>query len=105
MKYARWRPGKSTLVALPNFHVAGSVVLLLAMLQGTRGAIVREINPAQLVQVIAGQCVNYAFRTPTGYKVPKSVDLVDALPCNATGKVLRWALRERYWQGQNRRVS
>ncbi len=39
-----------------------------------------------------------------GYKRPTSVDVVDALPRNATGKVLRRELREPYWQGHGRRV-
>jgi len=40
-----------------------------------------------------------------GFKTPKSVDFVDALPRNASGKVLRRALRERYWGGRDRQVN
>ena len=40
-----------------------------------------------------------------GFKVPKSVDFVEAMPRNATGKVLRRLLREPYWQGTGRRVA
>ena len=29
------------------------------------------------------------------YKVPRAVEVVDALPLNATGKVLKYVLRER----------
>jgi acyl-CoA synthetase (AMP-forming)/AMP-acid ligase II len=29
------------------------------------------------------------------YKVPRSVEVVDALPLNATGKVLKYVLRDR----------
>jgi acyl-CoA synthetase (AMP-forming)/AMP-acid ligase II len=39
-----------------------------------------------------------------GYKRPRSVDFVDALPRNPTGKILKRELRERYWQGRDRRV-
>jgi acyl-CoA synthetase (AMP-forming)/AMP-acid ligase II len=38
------------------------------------------------------------------YKMPRSVDFLDALPRNAMGKVLRRELRERYWQGHAVRV-
>ncbi|GMU78003.1 MAG: long-chain-fatty-acid--CoA ligase [Acidimicrobiia bacterium] len=38
------------------------------------------------------------------YKCPTSVDRVDALPRNATGKVLRRVLREPYWTQHSRRV-
>jgi long-chain acyl-CoA synthetase len=40
-----------------------------------------------------------------GYKLPKSVDFVDALPRNATGKVMKHELRARYWQGRERNVN
>ena len=40
-----------------------------------------------------------------GFEVPRSVDVVDALPRNATGKVLKRMLRETYWAGHERRVA
>jgi acyl-CoA synthetase (AMP-forming)/AMP-acid ligase II len=40
-----------------------------------------------------------------GYKVPRQLEVVDALPRNATGKVLKNVLREPYWDGQERRVG
>ena len=40
-----------------------------------------------------------------GYKQPRSVDFVAELPRNASGKVLKRELREKYWQGHDRRVS
>jgi acyl-CoA synthetase (AMP-forming)/AMP-acid ligase II len=40
-----------------------------------------------------------------GYKRPKSVDFVAALPHNASGKLLKRLLREAFWAGHARRVS
>ena len=40
-----------------------------------------------------------------GYKCPKSVDYIEALPRNPSGKILRKDLREPYWEGQERRVG
>ena len=40
-----------------------------------------------------------------GYKVPKSIDFVSALPRNPSGKVLRRELRRPYWEGQARQVG
>lgn len=39
------------------------------------------------------------------FKAPKSVDFVDALPRNASGKVLKRTLREPYWAGKDRAVN
>lgn len=40
-----------------------------------------------------------------GYKLPKSIDLVDTLPRNAAGKVLKRELRAPYWEGRERAVN
>jgi acyl-CoA synthetase (AMP-forming)/AMP-acid ligase II len=40
-----------------------------------------------------------------GYKQPRSVDFVDVLPRNPSGKVLKKDLREPYWKGHRRRVG
>ena len=38
-------------------------------------------------------------------KTPKSIDFTEALPRSPVGKVLKRQVREKYWQGQARRVS
>jgi acyl-CoA synthetase (AMP-forming)/AMP-acid ligase II len=53
----------------------------------------------------ADSVIAWSRRRIGGFKVPKSVDFVDALPRNATGKVLRRALREPYWARNERRVG
>ncbi|HET8995613.1 MAG TPA: long-chain-fatty-acid--CoA ligase [Acetobacteraceae bacterium] len=63
--YAQWQPEKSSLLALPVFHIAGALVALLSVLHGTRAVMVREIVPAELARVIAEQRVAFAFLTPT----------------------------------------
>ena len=39
-----------------------------------------------------------------GYKIPRSVDFVDALPRHASGKLYLRRLRDPYWQGRSRRI-
>jgi fatty-acyl-CoA synthase len=39
------------------------------------------------------------------FKCPTSLEFVEALPRTATGKLQKYVLRERYWQGRERRVS
>jgi acyl-CoA synthetase (AMP-forming)/AMP-acid ligase II len=40
-----------------------------------------------------------------GYKLPRSADFIATIPRNASGKVLKRELREKYWAGHTRRVS
>ena len=40
-----------------------------------------------------------------GFERPRSVDFIEALPRNPSGKVLKRALREPYWVGHQRRVA
>lgn len=39
------------------------------------------------------------------YKCPKSIDFVDAMPRNPTGKLLKRVLREPYWKSQERTIN
>ena len=49
--------------------------------------------------------IAFARTRIAAFKVPKSVDFIDALPRNASGKILRKDLREPYWAGRTRRVN
>ena len=40
-----------------------------------------------------------------GFKCPTSVEVVEALPRTATGKLQKFRLREQYWEGRERRVN
>jgi acyl-CoA synthetase (AMP-forming)/AMP-acid ligase II len=39
------------------------------------------------------------------YKCPKSIDFLDSIPRNPTGKILKRVLREPYWRGRERRIN
>ncbi len=49
--------------------------------------------------------ISWAREKIAGYKCPKSVDYIEALPRNPSGKILRKDLREPYWADQERRVG
>ncbi len=51
------------------------------------------------------EIIAWARARIAGYKLPKSVDFVGALPRNAAGKVLKRELRKKYWQGRDRQVN
>jgi acyl-CoA synthetase (AMP-forming)/AMP-acid ligase II len=56
--------GKSTLVAMPLFHVAGVNTGLLAMLQGVRAVIVREVSLPEILALLPRERIAYAFLVP-----------------------------------------
>ena len=60
------------------------------------------LRPGQTVT--EGDLIRHCEGRIAGYKKPKSVDFVESLPRNATGKVLHRRLRESYWQDQGRKI-
>jgi acyl-CoA synthetase (AMP-forming)/AMP-acid ligase II len=56
-------------------------------------------------QADAESIIAFARTRIAAFKIPKSVDFIDALPRNASGKILRKDLREPYWAGRERRVN
>lgn len=50
------------------------------------------------------EIVEHCAAVLAGYKKPRSVDFVDALPKGATGKIAKRVLREPYWAGRERHV-
>jgi len=55
--------------------------------------------------ISADDVIAHARKNIAGYKSPRSVDFIDALPRNASGKILRRQLREPYWANKDRRVN
>jgi acyl-CoA synthetase (AMP-forming)/AMP-acid ligase II len=53
----------------------------------------------------AEEIITYTRSRIAGYKLPKTVDFIEILPRNPSGKVLRRELREPYWAGKARRVN
>jgi acyl-CoA synthetase (AMP-forming)/AMP-acid ligase II len=53
----------------------------------------------------AAGLIDWAHQRLAGFKCPTGVSVVAQLPRNATGKVLRSALREPFWAGRDRRIS
>ncbi len=49
--------------------------------------------------------IAWARERIAGFKVPKSIDVIAALPRNASGKILRKDLRAPYWEGRERQVN
>lgn len=56
-------------------------------------------------RITAEEIIAYARQRIAGYKLPKSVDFLDSLPRNPSGKILKRELREPYWEGRERQVN
>lgn len=54
---------------------------------------------------IAADIITWAEKRIARFKIPKSIDFIDELPRNPSGKILRRTLRERYWMGQGRGIN
>ncbi|HEY5338534.1 MAG TPA: fatty acid--CoA ligase [Rhizomicrobium sp.] len=53
----------------------------------------------------AQDIINFARTRIAAFKAPKTVEFIEVLPRNASGKILRRELREPYWAGKTRRVN
>jgi long-chain acyl-CoA synthetase len=51
------------------------------------------------------EIISFCKERLAGYKKPKTVDFVESLPLNNAGKILKRAIKEKYWAGQARRIS
>jgi acyl-CoA synthetase (AMP-forming)/AMP-acid ligase II len=56
-------------------------------------------------EVTADELIAFARTRIAGYKVPKSIDFVDVLPRNPSGKILKKDLRAPYWPKDGRQVN
>ncbi|WP_067569925.1 acyl-CoA synthetase [Nocardia acidivorans] len=54
--------------------------------------------------VTAEEIRTHAKTLIAGYKAPRSIELVEAMPVSGTGKILKRELRERYWGDTDRQV-
>ncbi|HXG64715.1 MAG TPA: AMP-binding protein, partial [Blastocatellia bacterium] len=56
-------------------------------------------------QAAEGELIEFCRERLAHYKCPKRVEFIDTLPRTATGKIQKNVLRERFWQGQAKRVN
>lgn len=68
-------------------------------------AVKAVVVPKPGESVSAQEVIAWARERIAAYKCPKSVDIIDALPRNPSGKILRKDLRAPYWGKQGRAVN
>ncbi|MGU3498042.1 long-chain-fatty-acid--CoA ligase [Mycobacterium sp. C31M] len=66
------------------------------------GEAVKAVVALQDDGVGESDLIAWAREHLAAYKCPKSVDVVDALPRNPTGKILKKDLRQPHWEGRDR---
>jgi acyl-CoA synthetase (AMP-forming)/AMP-acid ligase II len=59
-----------------------------------------SLHPGQ--QATDDELIAFCRERLAGYKCPRSVDVLEALPRNPTGKILKRDLRRPYWEGRER---
>jgi long-chain acyl-CoA synthetase len=69
--------------------------------ESVHAVVVRRPDQAVAPAALIAHCKSLI----AGYKCPRSVDFVDALPLSGAGKVLKTRLREPFWQGRERAVA
>src|SRR5574340_1717741 len=78
-------------VGVPNDDWGEEIKAVVALKPGL------AVTPADIL--------TYCKERLAGFKQPKSVEIVDDLPKNEAGKVMRRLIRDPYWEGRTRRVG
>ena len=89
--YLHQQVAEAAVIGVPDEQWGESVKAVVVLKEGG------DASAAELMEFCAGRL--------GGYKRPRSVDFIEALPRNLSGKVLKKDLREPYWQGKKRRVN
>ncbi len=55
--------------------------------------------------VSGAEIIDFCRERLAHFKCPKSVDPLDELPRNPSGKLLKYVLRKPYWEGRERQVN
>ena len=79
------------MVGVPDEQWGEAVKAIVVMKQG------KKATPADII--------GFTRQRIASFKTPKSVDFIEALPRNASGKILRRHLRDPYWAGKDRQVN
>ena len=90
---------------IPQQLMPGLVQPFLAIPEAQGEAVKAIVVKAAGADPMPDELIAFARERVAGFKCPKTVDFIDALPRNPSGKILKTELREPYWKGRQRRVN
>jgi fatty-acyl-CoA synthase len=86
-------------------HPAVKEVAVIGIPDEKWGELITALVVTDGSDVTAEDVIAFCRQSLAGYKCPKRVDFVDALPRTATGKLQKFKLREPFWRDHERQVN
>ncbi len=85
--------GDAATIGIPNEEWGESVLSVIELAAGCEAS-----------GELAAELIAHCRAELAHFKCPKDIEFADELPRHETGKILRRQLRERHWQGRERRI-